>query len=229
MVSVRRLTSRGRPAESIKRRRFDGLAKRGPSPSPKPPTIPTRQPRDHEPRDHEDTHVLKLLYKGTIEVVTTAIEQTRRRKVCNKHGDTHVLRMLYKGNIEALTRAIEQMRRNSRCTTMNVFEDSDDDGTDVGQKSTAYVSVDHARWDVRCPRKLHGSVAAECSRTWAAKALNPHGLGEGVGQSIKSASAAIPCAGMNVQFAYRGTKDMTWDFKKRPSRNARGDEAGTGV
>ena len=121
--------------------------------------------------------------------------------------------MLYKGNIEALTRAIEQMCRNSRCTTMNVFEDSDDDGTDVGQKSTAYVSFDHALWDVRCPRTLHGSVAAECSRTRAAKALNPHGLG----------------AGMNVQFAYRGTEDMTWVFKKRPSRNARGDEAGTGV
>ena len=41
-------------------------------------------------------------------------------------------------------------------------------GTDVGQnRSNAYVSVDRDRWDVRCPRKIHGSVAAECSRTSA--------------------------------------------------------------
>ena len=50
----------------------------------------TEESSADEPRDHEDTHVLKMLYKGNIEEINRANEETRRGKCGISMGFTDI-------------------------------------------------------------------------------------------------------------------------------------------
>ena len=101
------------------------------------PNSDTEDGSADEPRGEEDTHILKMLYKGNMEEANRGTEQAKKAKVFNHRHD------YYKNT--RCTNAAQEEQSALPGGVINVNEDSDDDGEYCGEQKEIAKEVQELR------------------------------------------------------------------------------------
>ena len=97
----------------------------------------TEDSNEDEPRANDDTHVLKMLYKGNLEEMNRSNEQTRKAKVVNRRHD------FYKNT--RCTSTAQEEQSALPAGVINVNEDSEDDEDYFGEQKEIAKEVQEIR------------------------------------------------------------------------------------